>query len=243
MTRPPGGPPADRIAIVTGGSRGVGRAVVRRLTRRGFAVVVNYLHDQRAADSTVDLVLADGGEAMAVRGDVADELDMERLFAETTEAFGGVDVVTHSVGSRLAAEPLTEMDLETFDELARINTRAAFVVCREAARRLRPGGAIVSVSTSVYGSSLIGYGASAATSAATDVLTRALARELRSSNITVNAVVLEPGRPCLPGRVADVVAYLLSDRGHDLNGEVIRLDGPAEFSAAGWRPLECGSDQ
>jgi 3-oxoacyl-[acyl-carrier protein] reductase len=217
----------DRVAIVTGGSRGVGRAVVRRLARGGFAVVVNYLHDQRAAESTVELVLAERGEAMAVRGDVADELDVARLFDETTAAFGGVDAVTHSVGSRLATARLAEVDLETFDELARINTRAAFVVCREAARRLRPGGAIVSVSASVYGSSLISYGASAATSAATGVLTKALARELRRSNITVNAVVLEPGRPCLPRQVADLVAYLLSQRGHDLNGEVIRLDEPA----------------
>jgi 3-oxoacyl-[acyl-carrier protein] reductase len=223
----------DRVAIVTGGSRGVGQAVVRRLARGGFAVVVNYLHDQRAAESTVELVLAERGEAMAVRGDVADELDMARLFDETIEAFGGVDAVTHCVGSRLATARLAEVDLGTFDELARINTRAAFVVCREAARRLRPGGAIVSVSASVYGSSLMTYSASAATSAATGVLTKALARELWRSNITVNAVVLEPGRPCLPGRVADVVAYLLSHQGHELNGEVIRLGEAAAEPTGG----------
>ena len=89
MTTPLDGAPAGRVAIVTGGSRGVGRATVRSLASRGYAVVVNYLHDQRAAESTVEAILADNGTAVAVRADVADELDVERLFAETIEAFGG----------------------------------------------------------------------------------------------------------------------------------------------------------
>jgi 3-oxoacyl-[acyl-carrier protein] reductase len=105
------GPSAGRVAIVTGGSRGVGRATVRRLAASGYAVVVNYLHDQRAAESTVEAILAGNTDAVAVRADVADDLDVERLFAETIAAFGGIDVVVHAVGNRITATPLAEADL------------------------------------------------------------------------------------------------------------------------------------
>jgi 3-oxoacyl-[acyl-carrier protein] reductase len=215
------GSPAGRVAIVTGGSRGVGRATIRRLAASGYAVVVNYLHDQRAAESTVEAILADNSDAVAVRADVADDLDVERLFAETIAAFGGIDFVVHAVGSRITATSLAEADLDEFDALVRISTRATFIVNREAARHLRNGGAIVNLSSSAEGSSLTTHGLYAAIKATTDVLTRALALELRERNITVNALSLEVHRPCAPDRVADVIAYLLSDHGHHLTGQVL----------------------
>jgi 3-oxoacyl-[acyl-carrier protein] reductase len=215
------GSPAGRVAIVTGGSRGVGRATIRRLAASGYAVVVNYLHDQHAAESTVEAILADNSDAVAVRADVADDLDVERLFAETIAAFGGIDVVVHAVGSWITATSLAEADLDEFDALVRINTRATFIVNREAARHLRNGGAIVNLSSSAEGSFLATHGLYAAIKASTDVLSRALALELRERNITVNAVSLEVHRPCAPDRVADVIAYLLSDHGHRLTGQVL----------------------
>jgi len=224
------GSPAGHVAIVTGGSRGVGRATIRRLAASGYAVVVNYLHDQRAAESTVEAILANNGNAVAVRADIADDLDVKRLFAETIAAFGGIDVVVHAAGSRITASPVTEADLAEFDALVRINTRATFVVNQEAARHLRNGGAIVNLSISAEGSSLRTHGLSAATKAATDVLTRALALELRERDITVNAVSLEIGRPCAPNQVADVITYLLSDHGHRITGQVLRVGDP------GFRP-------
>jgi 3-oxoacyl-[acyl-carrier protein] reductase len=214
------GSPAGRVAIVTGGSRGVGRATIRQLAASGYAVVVNYLHDQRAAESTVEAILSGNGDAVAVRADVADELDVQRLFAETVAAFGGIDVVVHTVGSRITATPLAEAGLDEFDALVRINTRATFIVNREAARHLRNGGAIVNLSSSAEGSSLTTHGVYAAVKAATDVLTRALALQLRDRNITVNAVSLQVHGPCAPDRVADVIAYLVSDDGHHLTGQV-----------------------
>jgi 3-oxoacyl-[acyl-carrier protein] reductase len=215
------GSPPSRVAIVTGGSRGVGRAMIRRLAASDYAVVVNYLHDQRAAESTVEAILADNSDAVAVRADVADDLDVERLFAETIAAFGGIDVVVHAVGSRITATPLAEAGLDEFDALVRINTRATFIVNREAARHLRSGGSIVNLASSAEGLSLTTHGLYASIKAATDVLTRALALELRERNITVNAVSLEVHRPCAPDRVADVIAYLLSDHGHHLTGQVL----------------------
>ena len=223
MSIAPDGSPAGRVAIVTGGSRGVGRATIGRLAASGYAVVVNYLHDQRAAESAVEAILTGKGAAVAVRADVTDDLDMERLFAETIAAFGGIDVVVHAVGSRVTATPLSGADLDEFDALVRINTRATFIVNREAARHLRNGGAIVNLSSSAEGSSLTTHGLYAAIKAATDVLTRALALELREHNITVNAVSHEVNRPCSPDRVADVIGYLLSDHGHHLTGQVLRI--------------------
>jgi len=202
-----GSSPAGRVAIVTGGSRGVGRATVCRLTADGYGVVVNYLHDQRAAESTVEAILADNGNAVAVRADITDDLDVQRLFAETIEAFGGIDVVVQTAGRR-------------------INTRATFVVNREAARHLRNGGAIVNLSSSAADSSLRTHGLYAAAKAPADVLTRALALELRERDITVNAVSVELHRPCAPHQVADVIAYLLSPRGHGLTGQVLRVGDP-----------------
>ena len=226
MTTALNGSPAGRVAIVTGGSRGVGRAATGRLADRGYAVVVNYLHDQRAAESTVEAVLADNGNAVAVRADIADDLDVKRLFAETIAAFDGIDVVVHAAGSRITASPVTEVDLAEFDALVRINTRATFIVNQEAARRLRNGGAIINLSSSAEGSSLRTHGLYAATRAATDVLTRALALELHGRDITVNAVSLEIDRPCAPNQVADAIAYLLSDHGHGLTGQVLRASDP-----------------
>ena len=220
------GSPAGHVAIVTGGSRGVGRATVRRLAARGYAVVVNYLHDQCAAESTVEAILADNGDAVAVRADVADDLDVKRLFAETIAEFGGIDVVVHAAGSRIAASEVAKVDLDEFDALVRINTRATFIVDREAARHLRNGGAIVNLSSSAADSSLRTHGLYAATKAPTDVLTRALALELRERDITVNAVSLEAGRPCPPNEVAGVIAYLLSEHGHGLTGHVLRVGDP-----------------
>jgi 3-oxoacyl-[acyl-carrier protein] reductase len=110
MSIPLDGSPADRVAIVTGGSRGVGRATIRLLAARGYAVVVNYLHNQRAAESTVEAIITDKGAAVAVRADVADDLDGQRLFAETIAAFGGIDAVVHAVGSPVTTAPVAAVD-------------------------------------------------------------------------------------------------------------------------------------
>ena len=217
------GSPAGRVAIVTGGSRGIGRAMIRLLAARGYAVVVNYLHDQRAAESTVEAILTGKGAAVAVRADVADDLDVQRLFAETIAAFGGIDVVVHAVGRPVTTASVAEVDLGVFDALVRIGTRATFIVNREAARHLRNGGAIVNLTSSADSLALTAYGLYAAAKAATDVLTRALAVELRERSITVNAVCIDADAPCAPNQVADVVAYLLSDHGHRLTGHVLRV--------------------
>jgi 3-oxoacyl-[acyl-carrier protein] reductase len=220
-----GSSPGDRVAIVTGGSRGIGREASCRLADLGYAVVVNYAHDQSTADSTVESVLAGNGTAVAIRADVDDDLDVERLFAETIEEFGAIDAVVHAVRGRHTATSLAEVALDEFDALCMTNIRAAFVVNRMAARQVSSGGAIVNLASSVADSLLPAYGSYAVTTAATRALIRVLALELRDRDITVNGVSFETANRYQPGRVADIVAYLLSDAGHGITGQMIHLDG------------------
>jgi len=149
MVTASGGASAARVVIVTGGSRGLGRVTTDRLAHLGYVVVLSYVDDQREAESTVEAVLDADGSAVAVRADVDDDLDIERLFVETIELFGAVDAVVHAVRSRITSARLTEATLDEFDSLCRMNTRAAFIVNREAARHVRTGGAIVNLSDSV----------------------------------------------------------------------------------------------
>jgi 3-oxoacyl-[acyl-carrier protein] reductase len=216
----------DRVAIITGGARGVGRDVTRMLAKLGTAVVVGYARNQSAAEGAVEEVLAANGTALAVRGDVGDEFDVERLFAETTEAFGGVDVVVHAA-RQLMLGPLADCDLATFDALLRTNLRGAFLVNRQAARELRHGGAIVNISGALPGPARSADGASAPSGGGVEAMTRVFARELRGRDITVNAVASEsPGSGTHAG-IANVVAFLVSAAGHCVTGQVIRADDDA----------------
>ncbi len=217
---------SDGVAIITGGSRGVGRAVTNVLASRGYSVVVNYSHNQLAADDTVDAILAASGNALAVRADVADELDVERLFAETIEAFGTVDVVVHA--ARLVMEPsMADVGLESFDELCRTNVRGTIVVNRQAARDVCDGGAIVNVTRPVVGSTWPTHIADAAGKATVKAITRVLAQELRARDVTVNVVALGLAGASDAQTIADIVGFLVSGDGHRLSGQLIRVeDGP-----------------
>ncbi len=240
---------SPRVAIVTGGSRGIGRRTVGRLAADGYAVVVGYAGNQDEAEAAVKEAATDGGRAIAVRADVADERAVAALFdAAEGEFGGGVDVVVHAAG-RMHLAPIAELDLAVLDDLHRTNIRGTFVVVQQAARRVRPGGAIVTFSTSVVGLAFPGYGAYAASKGAVEALTLILARELRGRDVTANTVAPGPtatdlfldgkdeetiarlaAQPPLerlgtPADIAEVVAFLASPAGHWINGQVIRANG------------------
>ena len=127
----------QRVAVVTGASRGIGRDIAVTIAAAGQAVVVGYASNEAAAKDVVDDIIAAGGRAVAAQADVADENDVAALFDTATQAFGGVDVVVNSAG-RLSLSPIGELDLDDLDALHRTNIRGTFVVAREAARRVRP---------------------------------------------------------------------------------------------------------
>ena len=181
----------QRVAIVTGGSRGIGRAVAERLAADGQAVVVAYASNQTEADAAVAAISSSGGQAIAVRVDVGDEEAVAALYAAAEERFGGVDVVVNAAGIMLLS-PLASLDVDDLDRMYRTNIRGAFLVTREAVRRVRPGGAIINFSTSVTRLSLPTYSAYAASKAAMEALGPIIAKELKGRDITANTVAPGP---------------------------------------------------
>ncbi|GGJ83493.1 3-oxoacyl-ACP reductase [Streptomyces camponoticapitis] len=238
---------ARRTVIVTGGSRGIGRESARRLAADGHAVVVNYAGNRAAAEATVAAITEAGGTAVAFRADVADEVAVSALFDAAEEAFGGVDVLVHAAGV-MSVTPMVDTELDALDRMHRTNIRGTFVVDQQAARRLRNGGAIVNISSSVLGLAFPGYTAYAAGKGAVEAMTLILARELRGRDITVNAVAPGPTVTDLflegkdeetlarmatqaplerlgrPEDIAEVVSFLAGPA-RWVNGQVLRANG------------------
>ncbi|WP_314094322.1 SDR family oxidoreductase [Microbacterium foliorum] len=184
-----------RVALVTGGSGGIGQAVVERLVADGFSVAVHYAGNRVKADTLVESIVAAGGSGIAVGGDVADENAMQTAFDQVEAAFGGIDVVVNTAGIMILT-PIATLGLDDLDRTHRTNIRGTFVVSQQAARRVRAGGAIVNFSTTVTRTSFPGYGAYVASKAAVEAMTPVLARELRGKDITVNTVA--PGPTATP---------------------------------------------
>jgi 3-oxoacyl-[acyl-carrier protein] reductase len=236
-----------RVAIVTGGSRGIGRESAERLAADGFAIVINYAGNKAEADAAVEAITKNGGQAVAAQADVADEVAMAAVFDLAEQTFGGVDVVVHAAGIMHLA-PLVEQDLADFDRMVRTNLRGTYVVDQQAGRRLRTGGAIINFSTSVVGLKLPTYTAYNATKGAVEAITGILAKELGHRDVTVNAVAPGPtatalfldgkdddliarmaaqnprGRLGVPNDISEVVSFLAGP-GRWVNGQVIRVNG------------------
>ncbi|WP_342627632.1 SDR family oxidoreductase [Nguyenibacter vanlangensis] len=239
---------SGKIALITGSSRGIGAEIALRLAADGFKVVVNYASGAGPAQRVADRIKAAGGEAIVAQADIADPVSVAAMFDAAERAFGGIDVVVNSAGVLKLAK-IAEYDDATFDQSMAINVKGAFNVCREAARRVRQGGRIITLSTSVIGMRMPTYGVYVATKAAVEALTQVLAQEMRGRGITVNAVApgpvatelfLEGKSPELIDRIAKlnplerlgqtediapVVSFLAGPEGGWINGQTIRANG------------------
>jgi len=227
----------QRVAIVTGGSRGIGRAAAERLAADGQAVVIGYAGNETEANAAVKTIESAGGRAVAVRADIADPGAVRTLFDTAEQRYGGVDVVVNAAGIMILS-PLAELDLDDLDRMHRSNIRGAFVVSQEAARRVRAGGAIINFSTSVTRLSLPAYSAYAASKAAVEALSPILAKELRGRDITVNAVAPGPTATALflDGKSDELVQQIAGQnpmgrlgRPEDIAEVVSSLAGPARW--------------
>ncbi|MBR8346505.1 SDR family oxidoreductase [Burkholderia ambifaria] len=239
---------SKQVALVTGSSRGIGAEIARRLARDGFRVVVNYAGGAGPAREVVDAIAADGGEAIAVQADIADPAAVAALFDAAEQAFGHIDVVVNSAGvMKLGA--IADYDDTTFDQTVAINLKGTFNVSREAAKRVRNGGRIVNLSSTMVGVRLPTYGVYVATKAAVEGLTQVLAQEMRGRGISVNAVAPGPVATELflegkspeqvdrlakmnplerlgqPADIAGVVAFLAGPDGAWVNGQILRANG------------------
>ncbi|MDY3551929.1 SDR family oxidoreductase [Gemmata sp. JC717] len=239
---------APRSAIVTGASRGIGKAIALRLAADGFAVTVNYAGSRAAAEAVAAQITAAGGRAIAVGADVSKTDEVARLFEETVRAWGRVDVLVNNAGA-LLTKPVAEITDEEFDRLFAVNVRGTFLCCREAARRMADGGRIVNLSSSTTAMMLPGYAAYCATKGAVEQLSHVLAKEVGPRGITVNVVSPGPtdtelfgqgkteeqkqfyarmaalGRLGDPEDIAGVVAALVGPDGRWVSGQNVRANG------------------
>lgn len=240
-------PGIGRAALVTGSSRGIGAATARRLARDGYAVTINYLANADLAAQVAADIEASGGRAIVRQADVADPAAVRALFDAHDEAFGGVDVVVNNAGIMNVA-PFADMTDEAFDRMVATNLKGSFNVLREAARRTRDGGRIVSLCSSIIKAPPPATAAYAATKAAQEIYSSVLAKELAGRNISVNALapgavdtqlLRQHGEEALrgipeatplrrlgqPEDIADVIAALCSTDGAWINGQVVFANG------------------
>jgi 3-oxoacyl-[acyl-carrier protein] reductase len=239
---------AKKIAIVVGATGGIGHAVALRLAKDRFSIAGSYAGNAASGEELVAAIKSTGGAAIAVKADVTNAADVERLFKATLDTFGRIDAVVHTAGI-MPMSKIAEGDVELFDRVISTNLRGTFLVLSQAAKHVSEGGRILAFSSSVLAKSFPGYGPYCASKGGVEALVHVLANELRGRNITVNAVSPGPtGTPLFlkgksqalidelakmaplerlgtPEDICDAVSFLAGPDGGWINAQVIRANG------------------
>ncbi|MET0402807.1 MAG: glucose 1-dehydrogenase [Cystobacter sp.] len=237
----------QKVAIVTGSSRGIGAAVARRLASEGCKVVINYAQSAQAAEEVALSITATGAEAFTCRADVSDEAQMQKLFDVTLERFGRLDILVNNAAA-FGSAPLDQVDRETFQRLAEVNIWGALLGYRLAARHMASGGRIINFSSIGAHKGFAGGGLYAATKAAVESLTRTAATEFAPRDISVNALIIGQvstdmaaevplkmrqqiaaqtllGKIGRPDDISGVVAFLASEDARWVTGQTLGVNG------------------
>jgi 3-oxoacyl-[acyl-carrier protein] reductase len=240
----------NKVAIVTGSSRGIGAEIARTLAGAGAKVVLNYTVNRKAAEAVCAAITQAGGECLAVRADVSHSVEVRILFDAAIGSFNRVDILVNNAGILLSRK-LADITDDEFDRVLSVNTKGVFYTLREAATRMADGGRVVSMSSTVTRLMLANYGAYAASKGAVEQLTRIFAREVGKRGITANIVSPGPvntemflngkseetikrmanmsfqGRVGEPEDVARIVLFLVSDEAGWVTGQNISASGGA----------------
>lgn len=246
----------NKVAVVTGGARDIGKAVSLQLAAEGAKVVINYFGSVDQAQQTLSEIQAAGGDAILVRGDMTQQADVDNLFAEARKAYGDkVDILVNVAGGIVARRSLSEMDFEFFDKVVRLNLHSTFMVTKAAAALMESGSSIVNFASQA-GRDGGGPGASAYACAKGAVMTftRSMAKELGPKNIRVNSLCcgmisttfhdtfskpevrtnVAAGTPLRregsSAEVAEVVCFLASDAASFVTGTNVDVNGGLLFS-------------
>jgi len=238
----------DKVAIITGASRGIGRSLAEELAQSGAKVIINYANSAEKAREVVATIVQKGGEAVAIQADVSKIKEVERLFTESLHHFGKIDILVNNAGV-MHTIPLSDVTEEEFDLHFSINVKGTYFACQQALKHMEPNGKIVNFSTSVAGMMFPGYSLYAATKGAVEQITRQLSKEFGQKNITINTVSPGPtntelfmngkspeqlenlkrlnafGRFGETEDIAKVVAFLVSDDARWITGQTIRVNG------------------
>jgi 3-oxoacyl-[acyl-carrier protein] reductase len=236
-----------KVALVTGGSRGIGRAICEKLAADGASVVVNYSKSADAAQEVVQGIKAKGGKAIAIQADISKVADVRRLYAEVQQQLGPIDIVVNNAGILPRATPIADETEQTFDAVFGL-LKGTYFSMQEAARRLSNGGRIINISSSTTRGWSPGNAIYAGSKSAIEQFTRSLSRELGARGITVNAVVpgltetdmigdytpavreavaknTTLGRLGQPRDIADVVAFIASEEARWITGQMVVANG------------------
>ena len=238
----------NKVAIITGSSRGIGAEIARRLAAAGARVVINYVSRGESAYSVHESIKASGGESLVVQADMRNSTEVHRLFDETIEHFGRVDILINNAGV-LIFKKFSEISDEEFDHVMDSNVKGVFYALREASTRLSDGGRVVTVSSTVTRMLLPKYGAYAASKGAIEQLTRVFAKEMGERGITANIVSPGPvntelfttgkteqdierisamsvlNRVGETGEIAELVLFLVSNKAGWVTGQNISASG------------------
>lgn len=235
---------SGKVAIVTGASNGIGRAIAERLAEDGAIVVVNYSKSSEKAQQVVVGIQGKGGKALAVQTDMSQVTEARRLVIDTVKQFNRLDILVNNAG-KFMPKPLDETTEEEFDSVIALNAKGPYFAMQEAAKVLKDGGRIVNISTGGTHLHFPGATAYLGSKAALEQYTKGLAQELASKGVTVNTV--SPGftetgmmteeyrqigiqltpmkRLGVPKDIADVVAFIVSEEARWLTGQTIQVGG------------------
>lgn len=238
----------ERVAIVTGASRGIGKTIAKQIASLGIKVVVNYSSSEEKALEVIEEINKNGGEGIAIKADISKVSELEDLFKKTLESFGRIDILINNAGI-MRTKPLLEISEKDFDDHFSINVKGTYFACKEAVKHMAYNGRIINFSTSVLGQMFQGYSLYAATKGAVEQITRQLAKEFGAKKITINAVAPGPvntelfttgktveqiegmkkmnafGRLGETEDIAKVIEFLISDNSNWITGQTIRVNG------------------
>ncbi|QGQ97254.1 SDR family oxidoreductase [Paenibacillus psychroresistens] len=241
-------PLLEKVAIITGSSRGIGRSIALLLASQGAKVVINYSADQEAADKVVQEIESEGGTAIVIRADISKVADIEQLFNQTIATYGKIDILVNNAGV-MATKPIDQVTEEDFDRQFAINVKGTYFAIQQAVKHMGVDGRIINFSTSVVGYMFPTYSVYAGTKGAVEQFTRQLAKELGPRGITINTVAPGPVNTELfttgksealinqlastnsfnrlgePEDISSVVAFLASNDSRWISGQTIRING------------------
>lgn len=237
-----------KVAIITGASRGIGSAIAKQLADLGIKVVVNYSSSPEKAQEVVDYIIEKGGEAIAIQADIRNIAEIEKLFSETIQNFGKLDILINNAGV-MKNTLLLDLTEEEYNRHFDINVKGTFFTCQQAMKLMETNGRIVNFSTSVNGTMIPSYSLYAATKGAVEQITRQLSKEFAPKQITINAIAPGPVNTELfisgktpeqiefnknlssfkrlgePEDIANAIEFLVSKKSQWMTGQTIRVNG------------------